>query len=173
MQSSFKKFQGFRLQVVFWLATGFGSGLFPRAPGTAGSVVGIGIAYLVRNWALGLRFFFWSLFILVGVWSAHFFGKTLQVGDHQSIVIDEVVGVAIASWTAGESAWLWILAFLLFRFFDILKLPPVGWIDRHSKDLHNSKDCFWGLGWSVVGDDLVAGLQALAILLFLQVFFVA
>jgi phosphatidylglycerophosphatase A len=168
MRIDFKKFQGFRLQVVFWLATGFGSGLCPRAPGTAGSVVGLAMAYLLRNGSL--RFFFWGIAIFVAVWSAHFFGKVLQVGDHQSIVIDEVVGVAIASWTAGESAGAWLAAFLLFRFFDILKLPPVGWIDRHSKDPRHG-DYFWGLGWSVVGDDLVAGLQALVVIVCFQVFF--
>ena len=88
-----------------------------------------------------------------------------RCGDHQSIVIDEAMGVAITLLlTAADWRWF-LLGALLFRFFDILKPPPVGAIDRWSKD--RGENPYIG-GFGVMADDGVAGIQAFVVLSAIQ-----
>jgi len=144
-------------QPVMWLATGFGSGLSPRAPGTAGSLVGvlfyIGLAHL----ALPYYLLAVLALALLGVWVCQRAGQLLGVSDHPGIVWDEIVGVLV-SLAATPPGWPGVaLGFALFRLFDILKPWPVGAIDRRVPG---------GLG--VMLDDVMAGLYALACLQILR-----
>ena len=142
---------------VMWLATGFGAGLSPVAPGTAGSLVGV-LFYLAMA-GLALPFYLGLVLVLgiIGIWVCGRAGRALAVSDHPSIVWDEIVGLLITM-AATPPSWQGLVSgFALFRLFDILKPWPVGRIDRGVKG---------GLG--VMLDDVMAGLYALACLQILR-----
>lgn len=133
------------------ISTWFGVGLFRPAPGTMGSLaampIGYGIVMLTGNSGLLLCAI---LLLIVGTRFATIYGKKSGVKDDQSIVVDEVVGMWIAAVPAGTNIGLWLIAFLLFRFFDIWKPWPASYFDKKSKD-----------GFGVMMDDVVAGIYAL------------
>lgn len=142
---------------VMCLATGFGAGLSPLAPGTAGSLVGV-LFYLAMAGLPLLPYLALVLALaLVGVWVCHRAGKVLGITDHPGIVWDEIVGLLITM-AATPLSWQGVVSgFALFRLFDILKPWPVASIDRGVKG---------GLG--VMLDDVMAGLYALACLQILR-----
>jgi phosphatidylglycerophosphatase A len=140
------------------LLTGFGSGLAPRAPGTAGSVV----AVLFWWWALsGLGVIAQGLVILgvflLGIWLAERASKRFGVGDDPAIVIDEFAGQWLALLCAPASPVAVLAGFVLFRLFDIAKPWPVSVADQRVRG---------GLG--VMLDDLLAGAYALGGMLLLR-----
>jgi phosphatidylglycerophosphatase A len=138
----------FRNPIQF-LAFGFGSGLSPKAPGTAGTLVAVPIYLLIAPWSLPLYTAFILATALVGIWICGEASRQLGVHDHGGIVWDEFVGFWITMW-ALPSAWPWVLAgFLAFRVFDVAKPWPIGLLDRK---VHG------GLG--IMLDDIVAGLMA-------------
>jgi phosphatidylglycerophosphatase A len=136
-----------------WIATGFGSGLAPLAPGTVGSAAALLPWLLLRELPLwGYLAVVLAVFAL-GVWVSKIVVGRLRLEDPGCIVIDEFVGqwLALALAPAG---WAWMLAgFLLFRLFDVWKPWPVSWADRAVDG---------GLG--VMLDDALAGLMAGALL---------
>jgi phosphatidylglycerophosphatase A len=135
-------------------ALGFGSGLAPKAPGTFGTLAALPIYWLLLQ-PLSLP---WLLTVVVvsfilGIWFCGAAAEKLGVHDHPGIVWDEFVGLWI-SCIALPCGWLWLLAaFVLFRFFDILKPWPIRWLDSKVPG---------GLG--IMVDDVLAGLFALALL---------
>jgi phosphatidylglycerophosphatase A len=154
--------------VAAFLATGFGSGLSPVAPGTAGSVVGVAVAVLLRTHggifgsAVGLLMSGLA-FGLLGVAVSGPVCRALSAKDPGCIVIDEISGQLIAcaaiplvpAFASGAGPawpWAWLSAFVLFRVFDIWKPVPI----RRIQDLPG--------GWGVVMDDVVAGIYAAAVL---------
>ena len=140
-----------------WLATGFGAGLSPLAPGTVGSLVGV-LFYMAMA-GLPLLAYLSVVLVLavVGVWVCGRAGKILGITDHPGIVWDEIVGVLITM-TATPRGWQgMVLGFALFRLFDIFKPWPVASIDRRV-----------GGGLGVMLDDVMAGLYALACLQILR-----
>ena len=144
------------------IATGFGLGHLPKAPGTWGSLAAIPLA-----WGLHAAGGFWLLdpatlaVIGLGFWAVA--NTPGGADDPSEIVIDEIAGMLIALWPlslgltlAGTPAdvfpWPgWVLGFLLFRFFDIVKPWPVGWADRLGGPL------------GVMLDDILAGLITAAL----------
>lgn len=139
---------------IHFLSLGLGSGLSPKAPGTAGTVMAL-LIYVALLQQLGL---IWYLAILavstgLGIYLCGATAKALGVHDHPAIVWDEFVGFWIATlWL--PSGWAWLAAaFVLFRVFDILKPWPISVLDKHMKS-----------GAGIMIDDIVAGLVALAIL---------
>ncbi|QIB66151.1 phosphatidylglycerophosphatase A family protein [Kineobactrum salinum] len=142
----------FRSPVQF-LAFGFGSGLSPRAPGTAGTLCAIPLFLLMSEWSL----FWYSALVLAaaaaGVWICERASQQLRVHDHPGIVWDEFVGYWITMW-ALPADWLWVLAgFLVFRIFDIAKPWPIGLLDKKVQG-----------GFGIMIDDIVAGVMACATL---------
>lgn len=137
-----------------FFALGFGSGLAPKAPGTFGTLAAVPIYWLLLQ-PLSLP---WLLTVIVvsfavGVWFCGAAADKLGVHDHPGIVWDEFVGLWI-SCIALPGGWPWLFAaFVLFRFFDILKPWPIRWLDTKVPG---------GLG--IMVDDLLAGLFALALL---------
>lgn len=144
----------------FWhpaslLATWFGSGLLPRAPGTWGSLAALPVAFLIAAWG-GT----WGLLAatavatLAGVWAAGVYAARSGQQDPQAVVIDEVAGqwLALVPVAHHQDLRLYAVAFLAFRFFDIVKVWPAGRIDRELKG-----------GWGIMLDDIVAGLYAAAL----------
>ncbi len=135
---------------VLFVASGFGSGLAPRAPGTAGTLVAavIWVAVFAHLpwYAQGVVCVVAAVF---GVWLCDRAVAALGVDDHPAIVWDEFAGVWLALWLAGP-AWLAVaFAVVMFRVLDIAKPGPVGWAERYWKD-----------GMGVMADDLVAGALA-------------
>ena len=133
------------------LAVGLGSGLSPKAPGTCGSFLAMFfcMALLMAPWyvtpLVAIVVFF------IGVKACNEAEKAMGTHDHGGLVIDEFVGMFISIIAFPQGAWyLAILAFALFRFFDILKPFPVSYADRNIKG---------GLG--VMVDDVLAGIYAL------------
>ena len=154
-----------------FLATGFGSGLSPVMPGTAGSLVGLAIAWPLSLWLAAVHvpsvgpvvglLMSGLLFGLVGVAVTGPVCRALGSEDPGCIVIDEIAGQLVASaavplfWPYPSrlaEAAAWLGSFVLFRFFDIVKPGPI----RTSQDLPG--------GWGVVVDDVLGGLAAAAVL---------
>jgi phosphatidylglycerophosphatase A len=137
-----------------FFALGFGSGLAPKAPGTFGTLAALPL-YLFWLQGLSLPSFLVviALSFLLGIWLCDAAASNLGVHDHPGIVWDEFVGLWV-SCIALPAGWPWLLAaFVLFRFFDILKPWPIRWLDRKVPG---------GLG--IMVDDLLAGLFALAVI---------
>jgi len=146
------------------VATGLFSGLSPWAPGTAGSIVGLSVFWHLQTLPLwGLLLVLASL-TLSGTWATKRVSELTGSHDASFVVIDEVAGIGIAILPAiGHTAVSWLAAFLLFRFFDVVKLGPIRWIDRQSKTWTGWKGAF-----AVQADDLLAGLLAGLCLIGLQ-----
>ncbi|MCB1942589.1 MAG: phosphatidylglycerophosphatase A [Candidatus Accumulibacter sp.] len=143
----------FRRHPVQFLAFGFGSGLSPKAPGTAGTLVAIPLYLLIAQSSL---LFYSSVVLLAavaGVWICGAASRQLAVHDHPGIVWDEFVGFWITMW-ALPADWAWVLAgFVVFRVYDILKPWPVSLLDRKV-----------GGGFGIMVDDILAGVMACATL---------
>jgi len=135
-----------------WIATGFGAGLSPVAPGTAGSLVALLPWLLLRELPLPWYLAALMLAFAIGVWACAWLVRTLQTGDPSIAVVDEFVGqwIALVPLLTTSRGILWILpGFILFRIFDVWKPWPVSWADRRVKG---------GLG--VMLDDVLAGIYA-------------
>jgi phosphatidylglycerophosphatase A len=136
-----------------FIATGAGSGYLPKAPGTWGSLVGVLLWFLLRPLPLAPYCILVAGLFVLGTVAAGAAEKIVDHGDPGLVVIDEIVGQIIALTTVpAHPLWI-ILGFVFFRFFDILKPFPVGWLDSH---IHG------GLG--IMLDDVAAGLYALLVL---------
>lgn len=134
---------------ILFLAFGFGSGLAPRAPGTAGTLMAIPLYLLLAGLPLPAYLLVVLLVSLVGVWICHRAAQQLGVHDHPGIVWDEFAGYFVTMIPA-PAGWPWVIAgFVLFRLFDIWKPWPVSWADRKVSG---------GLG--IMLDDLLAGIIA-------------
>ena len=128
------------------VATGFGAGCLPLAPGTWGSLVGVlwflalwKLDWLVPGIAAGLV----VSVVTAGVGERHFARK-----DPPQVVVDELACVPLAMLGLPVTiAWL-AAAFVLFRVFDVIKPQPANWVQR------------WPGGWGITADDVVAALYA-------------
>jgi phosphatidylglycerophosphatase A len=136
------------------LATWFGVGLIPIAPGTWGSLAALPFAWAIHSlWgATGLAIAI-TLVFFAGWWAAATVSKAGAIEDPGAVVIDEVAGQWLVLLTAPSDPLAWVLAFMLFRIFDIWKPWPVRWADR---------DITGGLG--VMLDDLLAAVYAALVL---------
>ena len=144
-------------QPVHLIAFGFGAGLFPKAPGTAGTLLAVVPAWLIAGWSLQAKVAFISALFIFGVWICGESARRLQSHDHPAIVWDEVVGyLATCLLLPAEPLWL-LLAFVLFRFFDIVKPWPIRDLDHR---LHG------GIG--IMLDDIVAAAFAAVCLLLVR-----
>ena len=138
---------------LHWLATGFGSGLSPFAPGTAGTLAAIPFYWLMSYLPLSVYIAVTVVAAIAGIWICPSATKAIGQDDHGSIVWDEFVGFWITM-IAAPKGLLWLLAgFLIFRVFDIIKPWPIRWLDRYVKG---------GLG--IMVDDVSAGLFGLVVM---------
>lgn len=146
----------------FWhiLATGFGSGLSPKAPGTAGSLAAVPFCYLLGLASLPLKATIIVVAFAIGVYACQKATDSIGIDDHGGIVWDEFVGMFITvACLPNTLAWL-IAGFVVFRIFDIWKPWPIGPIDAKLKG---------GLG--IMLDDVIAGVFALVVLKLIEVTF--
>ena len=149
-----------RRGAAVWIATAGGVGYFPVAPGTAGSLVGVGIVLALGllpvtfRWRSAAVVLTTLILMMLGVAAASravsFFGRA----DPSQVVIDEVVGqmISLAAWPV--AGWkTYVAGFILFRFFDIVKPFPARRCERIAG------------GWGIMLDDVVAGAYSLLVLL--------
>ena len=144
-----------------FIALGFGSGLWPKGPGTAGTLAGWLLYPLIKSslsdpvfGALLLASF------LFGILACERTGRALGVADHGSIVWDDIVAIWLVLWFTPPTLGWQAVAFGLFRFFDIVKPQPIRWVDDRTRG---------GLG--VMLDDLLAAGYSLFVLALLVRFF--
>jgi phosphatidylglycerophosphatase A len=129
---------------------GFGSGLAPKAPGTLGTLVGFPLFWLISIYAFPTQLIIITVLFLVGIYFCGVTGKALGVADHGGIVWDEIVAMMLVlAFTPNQWQW-WLVAFLLFRLFDIWKPYPIRQCDAKLKN-----------GFGVMFDDLLAALYAI------------
>jgi len=129
-----------------------GIGRIRPAPGTWASALVLPAAWLGPAPCLGLS----VLLLFAGLWAVWQLPREGATRDPAWVVVDEGAGQLLALSLVPEGApWLWVvLAFLLFRVFDILKIGPVGWADRRK-----------GVGWVMLDDLIAGGLAALSLAL--------
>ena len=149
------------LKLSKFISTFFYIGFLRPAPGTWGSIAGFVLAYILLI-TIGFSAFCFILFltILIGFWSTkNYIKKNSDKSDPSEVVIDEVIGQWIAilplgympnfDAILGAGFWfVWIWAFVSFRFFDIIKLGLIGWADNLDGAL------------GVLLDDILAGIAA-------------
>lgn len=134
---------------VHCLALGFGSGLAPVAPGTFGSLVGLGAALALAPLGFAWNLALTLVAIVAGIWICGESARRLGVHDHPAIVWDEVAGMMLTMLAVPDAWWGAPLAFALFRLFDIAKPWPIREIDHGL-----------GGGAGIMLDDVLAGLFA-------------
>ena len=137
-----------------FVALGFGAGLSPWAPGTAGTLVAfplwwvIGDAYSPPVLLALLGFLF-----AAGVWACEITGRHLGVSDHGAMCWDEVVAFLLVLAIVPDDPWWQAAAFFLFRAFDVVKPPPIRRLEMRMKG-----------GFGVMFDDLLAAGYTLLVL---------
>lgn len=156
------------------LALGFGSGLSPKAPGTAGTLWAWLAFAVMAPWMDDLR---WSCLIAtslpLGWWACSVTAKNMRVLDPGSVVWDEIAAFWLVLWLAAPTDfWGQLVAFALFRFFDAVKPGPVGWADALFHDVNGATDphAWRKAGFGIMFDDLVAGACALLVIAFWRFF---
>ncbi len=139
-------------------ASFFGAGYSPVAPGTVGSAAAFIIIWFLPtgHWA------YWAAFValtLFGVWVS---GKAEEYWGHDpsKVVIDEVAGSMASLMLVPKSLSLWILAFLAFRAYDIIKIPPAGTVEKKFRG-----------GWGIMMDDIVAGIYTFVLVHLVRLIF--
>lgn len=147
-------------RLAYWLVVWFGAGLLPLAPGTWGSLValGMGVPLLKLCGPMGLAIAI-IIVLITGIWASALHQQISGNHDQGEVVIDEVAGQWIAMLPLGYfTVTQWealdlLLAFLLFRVFDIFKPWPIDIMDKRMKG-----------GRGVMLDDVAAGLFAAVVL---------
>lgn len=133
-----------------FFAFGFGSGLAQKAPGTFGTLLGLPLFYLIARYDLVTQLLVIATLFIIGIYFCNHTGKALGVSDHGGIVWDEIVAMMLVlTITPSEWNW-WLVAFLLFRLFDIWKPFPIRQCDAKIKG-----------GFGVMFDDLLAAIYAM------------
>lgn len=138
------------------LATWFGSGYAPKAPGTVGSITALPFAWLIAEYSGFTGLIIATVVVtMVGIWAANAYMAVAGEKDPGPVVIDEVAGMWLTLLPISATlSWQGVLlAFILFRLFDILKPWPISWVDISVPG---------GLG--VMLDDILAGIAAAACL---------
>lgn len=147
------------------IALGFGSGLAPIAPGTAGTLWAW-LAYALLTpyvgplqWGIAI-----GLGALVGWWACTVTARHLAVADPGAIVWDEIVAFWLVLWLVTPASFeAQLVAFVLFRFFDAAKPGPVAWADALYK-VRRGQTIAWPQGFAIMFDDLVAALCTLLVI---------
>ena len=144
-----------------FLALGFGTGLAPVAPGTVGTLLGFPIYSLLapRLAPLELLAAIAGMFTL-GTWACSKTGTNLGIADHSAMNWDEVVAFLLVLMLTPPGLGWQAFAFFAFRFFDVVKPPPIRYFDRTIKG-----------GFGVMFDDIVAAFYTLLAMAIVKQFF--
>lgn len=140
------------------IAQGFGSGLSPIMPGTSGTLFGWLVYVVLSNrWPQIFTPSAWAVIIVVGfffgIWVCDRTGRDIGVADHGSIVWDEIIAIwLVLLFVMPTDTVTQVWAFLVFRFFDMVKPPPIAYFDKH-----------WKGGLGVMWDDILAAFFTLLV----------
>ncbi|MEQ1788916.1 MAG: phosphatidylglycerophosphatase A [Rickettsiales bacterium] len=145
-------------KIWWWIATWFGSGLAPKASGTFGTIAALPFAWLTHFYCGGDGLFFAAIIIFfVGWWASNKYMKYYpEKHDPKQIVVDEVAGIWLLLSILPITWQGYAIAFLLFRFFDVLKPWPISIADRKIKG-----------GFGVMFDDILAAIYPIIITIIL------
>ncbi|WP_299075704.1 phosphatidylglycerophosphatase A [uncultured Ruegeria sp.] len=148
------------MNVAQLIGTVCGVGHLRPAPGTWGSLAALPLAWVLHIvGGFPLLVVATLVVFFAGLWATRIMTEGQKDHDPSEIVIDEVAGQFIALWAISYPSWAhgieitalwpgWVAGFVLFRFFDIIKLGPVGWADRRGDPM------------GVMLDDVIAGVFA-------------
>jgi phosphatidylglycerophosphatase A len=136
-----------------FFAFGFGSGLSPFAPGTFGTLAAIPLYLIMIELSWPMYAFLTLIAFVVGVRLCDVTGARLGVHDYGGIVWDEFVGFWITMFLVPFSWQAVIIGFFVFRFFDIIKPWPIGWLDKQVSG-----------GFGVMIDDVLAGIYSMLVM---------
>jgi len=144
----------------FWhlLALGFGSGLSKKAPGTLGSLIAFPLYGLISPLSIEIQLGFVVTLFFLGIHASDITSRRLKLKDPSCIVIDEIVAMMLILIFIEPDAVSFVIAFILFRFFDIKKPFPISWIEKK----------FTG-GLGIMLDDIAAAVPCLIIM---QLFYI-
>ena len=136
------------------IATALGAGYSPVAPGTCGTAVAVPLAFVLAPLPI------WQFAIVIvavtalAIWAADRADRAWGTHDSGRIVIDEVAGYLTTMALVDRGHWApLVVGFVVFRAFDIIKPPPVRWLDENLPG-----------GWGVVLDDMAAGVMGMAVM---------
>lgn len=137
-----------------FIALAFGTGLAPVAPGTFGTLLAVPVFAVLSAWLPPLSLFGLIVILFgIGIWACERTARDLGIADHGSMNWDELVAFLLVLLMTPAS-WAWqAFAFVAFRFFDIVKPPPIRYFERTLKG---------GLG--VMFDDVIAAFYALVLI---------
>lgn len=144
---------------IRFLGFGFGSGLAPKAPGTFGTLPALPLAWILLflgSSKIGLIILSVVLFF-IGIWICNVTERDLGVHDYGGIVWDEIVAMLLILAFVPQTVLWWLMAFLVFRFFDAVKPPPIKWFDQKVSG-----------GFGVMLDDIIAAIMSIMVLLVLR-----
>src|SRR5258706_8536663 len=137
-----------------FIALGFGAGLSPFAPGTAGTLLAFPLWWLIGDGYDPLVLLGFLVFLFaVGVWACELTGRHLGVADHGAMCWDEVVAFLLVLALVPDDPWWQAAAFFLFRAFDVVKPPPIRQLEMRFKG-----------GFGVMFDDILAAGYTLLVL---------
>lgn len=140
------------------IATALGAGYSPLAPGTCGTLVTIPLAWALAGLALWPYLAVVVVVTGVGIWAAERADKAWGTHDSGRIVIDEVAGYLVTMALVSRGHWVpLVVGFVVFRALDILKPPPIRWLDENLPG-----------GFGVVIDDVAAGVLGMGIMVALD-----
>ena len=142
---------------IHFLSLGFGSGLAPKAPGTFGTLAAIPVYLALVNTSSEIYLSATILLFILGIYFCQFTADAVGVHDHPGIVWDEIVGFLVTMSFVKCSIISVTVGFLLFRFFDILKPWPIGWLDKKVQG-----------GFGIMLDDLLAAIFSAALLAYIE-----
>lgn len=132
----------------------------PASGSVTVAVIGVPMFWLMSEWTSPVYLVFVAIFSAAAVWLHDVGDRLLGEKDSRKLVWDELVGFMIAVYLVPFTWQLALIAFLVERVIDIVKVPPANWIERRVRG-----------GWGVVGDDVVAGIYTCFLLQFLIRFF--
>ncbi len=144
---------------TYWVACGFGSGLVPKAPGTAGTLVAIPLVLLLQVLGNVGYFVVTAAMFVLGIFVCHHAARVINDDDPGIVVWDEIVGYCAALIFVPVNPVTVILAFIVFRMLDIFKPWPISYFESRLSG-----------GFGIMFDDLAAGLMTNFLLQFLILF---
>lgn len=131
---------------AYFTAFSGGVGLSPKAPGTVGTLIAFPLFWILDHYLDSIHLLLLiDIFFIIGIWACGVTGKALGVPDHGGIVWDETVAFLLVLYFTPPGFTWSLAAFVLFRFFDIVKPQPIRYYDQRFKG-----------GFGVMFDDIIA-----------------
>ena len=136
------------------ICTVFGLGNFTKMPGTLGSIVGVFLGFILLSFfPIQLVIVFFIFLLAISLYAIKIYQKQVGKLDKSEIIIDEVLGQLLVLMFIELEFLQFFFAFILFRFFDILKIFPANFIDKKYSN-----------HYGVIFDDIIAAIQALIVI---------